>query len=88
MELNLDYSRSQKFGINLKELHPETGEYKHKKIIEQVPDVHDLDNLLFNEVIGMIGGGKTKPLYITINLWKSGMEIQRRMHRNNDPQDI
>ncbi len=63
IETVLDYAIGQETGINLKEVDPEAAELKHQKIITNVPEVAELDKLLFNELIGMIGGEKTEHIY-------------------------
>ena len=81
----LKYAARQQENINLADIDPATGELKHKALLDQVPDAVTLDKLLFNELLSMVTGESAKALYVTSNINESGVEMWRRMHKNNDP---
>ena len=57
----------------------------HKDIIDKVPNAHELDTLLFNELLNMLKGDVAITRYIAQNVKRSGVEIWRKLNRNNDP---
>ena len=61
------------------------GEMVHKEIIGKVPNAHELDTLLFNELLNMLKGDVAITRYIAQNVKRSGVEIWRKLNRNNDP---
>ena len=81
----LKYAAIQQEAIDLDDKDQGTGDDKHKKLLDEVPDAKTLDKLLFNELMSMVTGETAKSLYITTNLKESGVEMWRRMHKNNDP---
>ena len=49
------------------------------------PNAKEVDIILFNELMNMITGDLAVTRYIAQNVKKSGLEIWRKLHRNNDP---
>ena len=81
----LKYAVKQQESIDLSAKDPTTDKFKHQTLLDEVPDAAKLDKLLYNELMSMITGDVAKSLYITTNLKESGVEMWRRMHKNNDP---
>ena len=69
IEQALEYALSQESGIGLNEKDKD-GLMKHEALIEKIPNIKEIDSLLFNEFIGMISGEKAEGKYITTNLNK------------------
>ena len=57
--------------MNVKETNT-VGELVHKEIIEKVPNAHELDTWLFNELMNMLKGDVAIARYIAQNVKRSG----------------
>ena len=78
------YVQNKEKVINLKET-DEKGDLVHKDIMDQVQNADECDQLMFNELMNMLTGDLAMTRYISQNVKRSGLEIWRKMHRNNDP---
>ncbi len=57
----------------------------HQEIIQLNPNAHEVDTILFDELMNMINGDLAIIRYIAQNVKRSGLEIWRRLNRHNDP---
>ena len=48
-------------------------------------NAQEIDTIMFNDMMNMITGDLSITRYISQNVKRSGLEIWRKLHRNNDP---
>ena len=87
MEAILKYGEKQNAETDINEA-ADNDKLKHQEIIDEVPEAKELDKLLYNELMGMVTGKISNTLYIETNLKRSGMEMWRRLNKNNDPKTV
>ena len=51
----------------------------------QIPNIQEIDTILFNELMNMLNGDLAMSRYISQNVKRSGLEIWRKLNKNNDP---
>ena len=63
----------------------EKGDLTHAEIVGKVPNATDIDNILFNELMNIINGDLAITHYIAQSVKRSGLEIWRKLNRQNGP---
>ena len=80
----MKYAQHKDVEVDLKEKNGKD-EFVHQEILTKVPNANELDTLLFNELMSMLKGELASARYIAQNVKRSGVEIWRKLNRNNDP---
>ena len=84
LKILLPYVQSKETAINLKEVNS-NDELVHDEILKKATNAEEVDTMLFNELMNMLSGDTAIMRYIAQNVKKSGLEIWRKLHPNNDP---
>ena len=80
----MKYVQFKENTVDLKETN-ENGDLIHEEIPKKIPNAAEIDTLLFNELMSMLNGGLAMTRYIAQNVIRSGLEIWRKLDKNNDP---
>ena len=79
----MKYVQNQENIVDLNETNS-NGDLKHAEILKEVPNASEIDTILFNELMNMLNGDLAMTRYIAQNVKKSGLEIWRKLHKQND----
>ena len=75
-------TKENTFNLKEKDL---SGDLVHAEILAKIQNAEEIDTMLFNELMNMLNGDLAITRYIAQNVKRSGLEIWRKLHRNNDP---
>ena len=74
MKILMKYAKTQEKPIDLTEKNKD-GKFVHEDILQSCENAHEIDTIMFNELMSMITGDLSITRYISQNVKRSGLEI-------------